>query len=220
MNKLRQNLPVIGLTALTVFLAFLAIFTTIKLKNLRPVVAPTVPQATPQAAEPACKLSFTVTGPTPTPTPTPTASPTPTPTGTPGPTATPTPTPSSNIACWSSCDNNAQCGDGRTCKDFGGGTKRCVNPRCDSESDCVCNAGCYNPCGQNNECDSGQSCQKVNNVARCVNPSCQEKTNCSCVSATPTPTPQVPVTPKAGSFLPTAAAALGGFVLLILGLAL
>lgn len=157
--------------------------------------------------------SYMITGATPTPTPT--GSPTPTPSATP----TPTPVPPDIAACWQQCTNDSQCGNGRICKEVSG-QKRCLNPRCEGESDCVCNAGCYNPCGADNECDSGQVCRQTNNVTRCVNPSCSDKTNCSCVSASPQPTPQVPVTPKAGFFLPTAAAVLGGVLLLILGLTL
>ncbi len=148
--------------------------------------------------------------PTPTPTPRPTATPTPTP---PGPTPTPTPTP--QIACWSSCTADSQCGSGRICKEISG-AKRCVNSSCETESDCVCNAACYSHCGADNECSAGQVCQKVNNDTRCVNPGCTDKSDCNCTVAAPV----IPVTPQAGNELPTVAAALGGVVLLLLGLAL
>ena len=85
----------------TLILAVIAIFTAIRLYQLRNVsVSPNVPESQPAAVDTVsrCKpLSFAVAcaaTPTPTPTPTPTAEPTeePTPTPTPEPTATPTPT--------------------------------------------------------------------------------------------------------------------------------
>src|SRR3989344_7839901 len=96
MRLFKKYWYLILLTFATIGLGLIAYLTSQQLTELEPV-APTVPQAKPKAAEPACKLTlaFAATTPTPTPTgevtPTPTATPTPTPT--PGPTATPTPTP-------------------------------------------------------------------------------------------------------------------------------
>ncbi|MBU0998507.1 hypothetical protein KJ570_03200 [Patescibacteria group bacterium] len=84
----------------TLVLAGIAVFTAIRLYNLRQeAVAPTAPTSKPAAAETkSCDLlTLNLTTPTPTgtPTPTPTDTPTPTPTGTSTatPTGTPTPTP-------------------------------------------------------------------------------------------------------------------------------
>ena len=100
-----KNKLVTGLVAAaTIILAGVAIFTAIRLYQLRQEpVAPTVPESKPKATgvPKACtQLSFTIAGPTATPTPTSTPKPSPTPT-TPGvgggpsptPTLTPTPTP-------------------------------------------------------------------------------------------------------------------------------
>lgn len=109
MNFLKKYWYLLLVALVTVGLGAVAYLTSVKLKEKKPV-APTVPQATPKAVAPACRLTFamatptpTTTGtpaPTPTPTPTPTSEVTPTPTNTPtptptetsGPTATPTPT--------------------------------------------------------------------------------------------------------------------------------
>lgn len=80
-------------TIITVGIGVVAYLTSTKLEQQAPV-APTVPQATPQAVASACRLSFSISvDNTPTPTPTTEASPTPSPTPTEGPTPSPTPTP-------------------------------------------------------------------------------------------------------------------------------
>jgi len=111
MNK--KKIVTVLIVIATVILAGVAVFTAIRLYQLRQeAVAPTAPEES-EAAEPVIEectqLAFTIgeeptptptEGPTPTPTPTPTGTVTPTPTGTvtptptstPGPTATPTPT--------------------------------------------------------------------------------------------------------------------------------
>jgi len=107
-NFLKSKIVTIGILIATLVLAGVAVFTAIRLYQLRQeAVAPNVPSSKPKAAElGSCQtLAFTLgTGtPTPTPTgsstPTPTGSSTPTPTGsgtpTPTPTLTPTPTGSS-----------------------------------------------------------------------------------------------------------------------------
>lgn len=63
---------------LTLGLGVITLLTTEKLKQTKPV-APTVPQVTPKAAEPACQLTFSLFQATPTATLTPTATPTSTP---------------------------------------------------------------------------------------------------------------------------------------------
>lgn len=112
MNK--KKIVTVLIVIATVILAGVAVFTAIRLYQLRQqAVAPTAPAESEAAApttEECTQLAFTIgeeptptptEGPTPTPTPTPTGTVTPTPTGTvtptptstPGPTATPTPTP-------------------------------------------------------------------------------------------------------------------------------
>lgn len=91
--KLKQNWSLISISVATVILAIIAIITATKLYQIgKEPVAPTAPKPAP-AREPAqaCRLTFTVGGPTGTPTPTGTS--TPTPTGTPRISPTPTPTP-------------------------------------------------------------------------------------------------------------------------------
>ncbi len=107
------------LVVLTLFLAVLAILTALKLRQQGPL-APTVPQAEPEAIEgspaPECQLSFSINlaSPSPTPgvspspspkltpssTPSPSSSPSPTASHTPSPTATPVATPSPGAQCF------------------------------------------------------------------------------------------------------------------------
>ena len=95
---LKKNAITFSIIGGTVILAGIAIFTAVRLYQLRQTpVAPSVPESEPAATgginyeDTACSaLTFTLT--TQTPTPTPTATPTSTPTAT--PTSSPTPTPS------------------------------------------------------------------------------------------------------------------------------
>jgi len=114
-------------------------------------VAPTVPQAEPQAVEPACKLAFAIdlgTTPTPTPTPTPGSTNTPTPTPTLTPTTTQivyvnptlTPTPVQQVGCNSACAINTDCSGGLVCVDG-----FCRNPSCTGEVSCVCPVAVVQP---------------------------------------------------------------------------
>ncbi len=98
----RKRIVTVIILIATVGLAGIAIFTAIRLYQLRQTtVAPNVPTSKPAAAAPiACRaLTFTISAATPTPTPTetPSGTPTPTPSGTatPTPSATPTATPAS-----------------------------------------------------------------------------------------------------------------------------
>lgn len=100
---MKNKFVTIGIIIATLVLAGVAVFTAVRLYQLRQeVVAPTAPTSKPKAQEApkACtSLAFTLSTSTPTPTPTvsPTVTPTPTgiptstPTGTPGVTPTPTP---------------------------------------------------------------------------------------------------------------------------------
>ncbi|HLD25203.1 MAG TPA: hypothetical protein VJB96_04785 [Patescibacteria group bacterium] len=94
MNFFKKYWYLLIVTVITVGIGVVAYLTSTKLEQQGPV-APTVPQATPQAVASACRVSFTIGAdntPTPTPTGTPGPTPTPTPTPTPGPTETPMPT--------------------------------------------------------------------------------------------------------------------------------
>ena len=101
-NLMKSKFATIAIIVATVILAGIAIFTAIRLYQLRKEsVAPTAPESKPKAAAPipctALTFNLSTNTPTPTgsgtPTPTPTASPTPTGTAT----ATPTPTPTTSV---------------------------------------------------------------------------------------------------------------------------
>lgn len=90
---MRKRIITILILAATIILAGVAVFTAIRLYQLRQeAVAPTAPTSRPRAAAPqkCTELAFTVSAAEESPSPSPEASPTATPT--PGPTATPTPT--------------------------------------------------------------------------------------------------------------------------------
>lgn len=131
---MKKNWYIIFLSIITIGLGVVAFLTSQKLRQTTPV-APTVPQVSPKAAEPACTLTFTVavatptpTTPGPSPTPTPTPEPSPTPTNTPAPTATPAP-----VGCNNSCSNDGGCQSGLVCS-----AGFCRNPSCTSQSSCNC----------------------------------------------------------------------------------
>ena len=90
MNFFKKYWYLIAVTIITVGLGVVAYLTSTKLDTSNPV-APNVPQVTPKATSNACKVSFSIT--VNTPTPTNTGAPTQTPTNTPtnAPTSTPTP---------------------------------------------------------------------------------------------------------------------------------
>jgi hypothetical protein len=87
--------------------------------SVSPVIPP-VQQATTGAI---CELTFTVA-----------ASPSPSPS--PSPSASPSPSPSPN-ACFDTCNSDAECEEDLRCQSVSG-TKRCVNPTCPEDADCVC----------------------------------------------------------------------------------
>jgi cytoskeletal protein RodZ len=90
----KKRIVTILIVIATIVLAGVAVFTAIRLYQLRQEpVAPTAPTSQPEAATTAkgcTALTFTLTTPSPSASPTPSGSPTPTPSG--SPTATPTPT--------------------------------------------------------------------------------------------------------------------------------
>lgn len=198
----RSKLTTIIVIVVTFLLAGVAIFTAIRLWQLRTQpVAPNVPESepvaggvtpTPQATAAVCALNFTLVTPTPSP--------------------TPTPVPQCNTVCSSS----SQCPAGLTCyKPSGATTGNCRNASCTSATNCVCvtptptptktpsptptptktptptpvpqcNAGCTS----DNQCPSGLTCYIPNGQTsgNCRNSSCTSATNCMC----PTPTPTTP----------------------------
>jgi hypothetical protein len=221
---LKKNWSIILISTAVVVLAVIAILTATKLYQLREQpVAPTVPQPAPAAEETgpvaACTLNITVEGgPTSTPTPTrPTSTPTPT-----KPTSTPTPT--EEYGCYNECSSDSQCEGDLRCQEISG-VKRCLNPDCPTERDCVCNKDCWDVCGATSECPSGLECRQVGATKRCVNPDCEEEQDCDCTShaqATSTPTTYVAQVelPEAGISWPTIFGLLVGVGLAILGLGL
>ncbi|MEK7591978.1 MAG: hypothetical protein AAB508_01135 [Patescibacteria group bacterium] len=78
MQKLKKILNVLFTLLFVGGMGAVIFLTTQKLEQ-KSSVAPTVPQVTPKAAEPACTLTFALATPTPTPTGSPTTTPTPTP---------------------------------------------------------------------------------------------------------------------------------------------
>ena len=212
----------------TAGMGVVVLLTSQKLSTTKPV-APTVPQDTPKASEPACTLTFTIAAAT-------------------TPTSTPTPTP--NPTCGGSCGSNGQCPTDHTCSE-----NKCVLSVClqsgvtCSTDQCVriyptatpaptptptptsppqqAKASCNNACSVNSDCGSGLVC--IDNA--CLNPSCTEKTNCTCeiaqrpasepppaAAAVPPATPKVPV---AGTPSVLGASVIGGgLLLLLLGLVL
>jgi hypothetical protein len=214
----------------TVVLAGIAIFTAIRLYNLRQqAVAPNVPTSRPRAQEEttvqtaaACKLSFTLTT-------------------------------SVTNECGGTCGSDSNCNTGLVCS-----SGLCRNPSCTSQTDCICPGTpniCNGTCGSDSNCESGltcyqgfcrnPSCNTVTNCACpgtpnscggtcgsdsncksgltcssgfCRNPSCTSETDCSCPS-TGTSSAQ-PSLPKAGTSLPSILGISAGTILLIISLAL
>jgi len=143
----------------------------------------------------------------------------PQPTGTPTPTSpiTTTPTPTPLLGCQQTCTTNSDCNGNLRCQTIGG-IKKCVNPICVDENDCICNKNCWEVCGQDSECPSGMTCYSANGISRCVNPACKSSQNCSCSAATPIPTTEN--LPKVGISLPTVGILTGGAALIIFSLLL
>jgi len=214
-NFLKGKLGTILILVTTVVLAGVAIFTAVRLYQLRSQpVAPNVPSSFPKAQEVAstCNLAFNLTLTTSSPTPTPT----PTPTATPSSTPTPTPVP----LCDSVCTTNSQCPANLTCSNG-----NCRNPSCLSDSDCICATAtpsptptptatpnaCNGTCGSNTNCASNLVCYN----GFCRNPSCTANANCICTGTSTTSTP-APTLPQSGTDWPTIAG-FGIGVLVIFG---
>ena len=139
-NKITTIIVIIS----TLILAGIAVFTAVRLYQLRQVpVAPSAPESKPKAAANSCKLSFTLvttsTGsPTSSPTQSPTNSPTSTATSTATGTAIATATPTTNPSgtpnyCGGTCGSNNNCQGDYVCyQGF------CRNPSCVTKSNCSC----------------------------------------------------------------------------------
>lgn len=130
----------IGVIIATVVLAGIAIFTAIRLYQLRSQpVAPNVPSSEPAAAGAACTLTFTITLPTATPTKSPSPTPTPTKSPSPTPTKSPSPSPTANPQCNTACTSNSQCPSQYICYIPTGSTSgNCRNAQCLTKTDCQC----------------------------------------------------------------------------------
>jgi len=124
-----------------------------------------------------CELAFTIPG---SPSPSPSTSPSPSPSGSPSP-----------ISCFDKCSVTGDCSSGLQCLTVAG-NKRCVNPNCTEDTDCVCPGAkkdCWDKCENSNDCEDDLSCSNIpgTNDKRCVNTSCIMDTDCTCSSASPSP---------------------------------
>ncbi len=226
-NFVRKNLVTILVLGATILLAGIAVFTALRLYQLRQQsVSPAAPTSKPGAqANPACQaLSFTLTAPT----------------------ASPTPTPVPG--CYGVCttpSGQSNCPTGLTCQTVSG-SNICVNPSCTSNSNCVCATAtptptptptpgvpnaCGGTCGSDANCQSGMTCYITSGTSGvCRNPSCTTSTTCVCATTTPTPTPSTialatptptavrtakPQLPQAGVSTPTWLGIGAGAILLI-----
>ncbi len=131
-NFFKGKLATIIILLATFVLAGVAIFTAIRLYQLRQVsVAPTAPESQPEAAAvPVCQLTFTLVTITPTPTATPTKTP------------TPTPVPQCNEAC----TQNSDCPNNLVCNKASGATSGfCRNAACLTKTNCICTTATPTP---------------------------------------------------------------------------
>jgi hypothetical protein len=210
LKKLMKNkIGTIGIIIATVILAGVAIFTAVRLYQLRQEsITPVAPTSKPKAQEvelpKTCdSLAFNLG--------TATASATPTATPTITPTATPTDNP--NI-CNGTCGSNDNCESGLICSNG-----FCRNPSCVTESDCVCEGtpnSCGGTCGSNYNCQSDLFCNT--SVGLCRNPDCGSEADCTCPVSTRTPAPTgtaAPSLPDAGTSLPSILGIGIGSILLI-----
>lgn len=120
----KSKVATVLIVVATLVLAGVAIFTAVRLYQLRQQpVAPNVPSSVPKAETTTsnnCALTFTISAATPTATPTGTATATPTATGTPN-------------SCGGTCGSNSNCASNYSC--YNG---YCRNPNCPTETDCSC----------------------------------------------------------------------------------
>ena len=210
-NLFKGKIATVGIILATLILAGVAVFTAIRLYQLRQqAVAPNVPSSIPRAQEVAtrssCSLSFTL--------------------------VRPTIAPKCNVT---PCSSDTQCPTNLVCyrpaPQSGGPSNMgaCRNPQCLTSEDCVCPTvtatptptvrptgniptptatttssgtpnSCNGTCGSNSNCNSGLFCYQ----GYCRNTSCPSETDCSCPgTVTATPTGTQPSLPDAGTSLPT-----------------
>lgn len=200
---------------ITLMLAGVAIFTAVRLYQLRnAAVAPNVPSSIPHAeGVNQCQVTFAIAPPTPT------LSPTPTPTETLAPTPTPTPVP----ACNNSCTADSECPTDLNCS-----SGFCRNASCADQTSCVCPTtaptpttpptgapnSCNGTCGSDANCLSGYYfCYN----GYCRDRSCPDRADCTCpgITPVPTPAPTIPALPQSGTDWPTVfGAGVGVFVII------
>lgn len=142
----------------------------------KPVASPQVPPIKQVEPEAVCELSFTVvTSPSPSP----------------SPSVSPSPSPSPQLtACFDKCSSSNDCEDSLSCLTVGG-DKRCVNPNCSEDTNCVCpgtQKACFDKCENSNDCADNRTCLTIpgTNDKRCVNSACVTESDCAC-NASPTP---------------------------------
>lgn len=207
---------------------------TIATPTSTPTTAPTATATVRPTATPTNNPTATPTNiPTPTATVRPTATPSPTPT--PRPTATPTPQPECYKPCSVSIDSGDNCPSNLVCKSVNG-QFICVNNSCPQSQSCTCTAsptptptatptiaptatptpqpGCYDRCQTDSDCPNNLLCRNVGGNNKCININCSSETDCVCN----TTTPKEPELPKAGGIPPTIIFALGGVIIVLLGL--
>jgi len=143
-NILKGKAATVIIILATFILAGVAIFTAIRLYQLRQTsISPISPSSKPAAQElpstNTCSLNFSLTVSTATPTSTASATPTASPSGTPTATPTATPTPTPVAQCNTSCTTNSGCPSNLMCYIATGATTgNCRNTTCQTDSDCVC----------------------------------------------------------------------------------
>jgi hypothetical protein len=103
-----------------------------------------------------------------------------------------------NKACWGLCSNDNECGNGNICHLAEGTNSRCVNPSCETKSDCNCTGITPTP----------------------TRTATATPTKTSRITLSPTPTIVTPELPEAGSTFPTLAIFAGGLILLLVPLLL
>ena len=221
-NKNNKKWLIWGLIGFTVILLVTAVVLFFQLKQPtpsptpkpKPVASPQVPGIQETTAVEVCSLSFTIV-----------ASPSPSPS--PGTSPSPSPQP---IGCFDTCSSDADCEDDLRCMTVGS-TKRCVNPSCDTDADCVCAEDlktCWEKCQNDNDCESKWSCMTVpgTNDKRCVNSACASDSDCTCTEArvttsprpSPTPRAEQPALPTAGVNTPMVLGISTGILMMLVGL--
>lgn len=122
-----------------------------------------------------------------------------TPTPTPTVSGSPTPTPTTPPSCGADCTADTDCPSGMTCD---ADASVCRNTSCTTETNCICNEvtptptpetplSCGDSCTSNSDCANNMVCTSS---GVCRNPSCLNETDCLCATSTPAGTS----TPVAG----------------------